>query len=396
MRKRSNGEGTVFKRKDGRWCGAYYDDSEKPKRHFVYASTQQEVKRKLKEKREKVDIEKKKEYIFQEWLKEYLESYKKNEIKETTYGSYMELYLKHIEGSELGKKILSKLKTSDLQRFYNAKIEAGYNAKTVRHMCVIINGALQQAVRERLIMDNPNLYTVLPKKKAYSAQVLSIEDVKNLLKNAREDRLYPIVIATLFTGMRKGEVMGLRWSDVDLKNKKIHVRGALCRVEQRDTDGKFRAIYKILTPKNAKSIRTIPMLEVVAEALKMEREYQQEEKQRHEEAYMDQGLVFAKYDGDFIPQRVFMTHYHEFLKRYDLPDCRFHDLRHSFATMMLELGTVSAKTVQEVLGHSTITTTMDIYTHVSVNVKNAAFEELNKSIGVQTSRNNGEEEKDED
>lgn len=381
MRKRSNGEGTVFKRKDGRWCGAYYDNSEHPKRHFVYASTQQEAKRKLNEKRVTVDLEQNKEYLFKDWVLNYLEKYKKYEVKETTYGSYMMLYRKHIEESEIGKKLLSKLQAGDLQKFYNEKVGAGYNPKTIKHIQVVINSALNQAHREKKITENPNQYTVLPKKKAYVTQVLSIEHAKILLENAREDKLYPIVTTALFTGMRKGEIMGLHWKDIDFENKQIHVVGSLCRItNDKSPDGRYRASYKIMEPKNKKSIRDIPMLDIVIDAFKIQRQYQQLDKTKAGNTYRDNDLVFARFDGDFICQRAFMDEYHAFLNRYGIPDCRFHDLRHSFATMMLELGTISIKTVQDILGHSTITTTMDIYTHVSKNVKDSAFMELNKRV----------------
>lgn len=381
MSKRSNGEGTIFKRKDGRWCAAYYDDSDQPKRHFVYASTQQAVKKKLQEKKIALEIGCQKEYLLQDWIDEYLENYKKNEVKKTTYGSYRELYQKHIKNSDLGKKLLSKLKANDLQRFYNDKMSVGYNPKTIKHMQVIINSALEQAFKEKKIAENPNRYVVLPKKKKYEARVLSMEHIQTLLDNAKGDRLYPIVITTLFTGMRKGEVMGLHWSNIDFEKRQIHIVGSLCRVAERDSiGGKMRAHYEILEPKNKKSIRTIPMLEIVVEALRVEYQYQEKEKEKFKDIYVDNDLVFARYDGNYIAQRPFMDKYHAFLKCYNIPDCRFHDLRHSFATIMLELGNISTKTVQEILGHSTISTTMDIYTHVSQQVKDAAFEELNRKI----------------
>lgn len=375
MSKRSNGEGTIFKRKDGRWCGAYYD--EKYKRHYVYGKTRTEVREKLKKGQLDKKIEAHKEYVFQEWVKEYLENYKKNEIKITTFGTYMELFRKHIWDSELGKKFLSRITVHDLQTYYNSKIKIGYSSKSVMHIQVIINCALEQAVKERIIMENPNRYTILPKKDTYEAKVLTVEEIKYLLENAKEDVLYPIVIVAIFTGMRKGEIMGLHWRDVDFENNIIHVTGSLCRVvEEPDEKGRRKARYEIMEPKTKKSIRYIPMTEVAREALLLQRERQNEFKIRNKEVYVDSDLVFTEEDGNYIKQRPFMDRFHDFLKRYGVTDCRFHDLRHSFATMMLEMGTISTKTMQEVLGHSTITTTLDIYSHVSQSMKNAAFNEM--------------------
>ena len=129
MGKRSNGEGTIFKRKDGRWCGAYFD--EQYNRHYVYGKTQTEAKKKLKEKQNSRTI-KNKSYMFQEWVLEYLQKYKKNDLKITTYNSYLDIYRKHINGSQLGKIKLEDVKASDLQQYYNGKIKDGYSSKSVR------------------------------------------------------------------------------------------------------------------------------------------------------------------------------------------------------------------------------------------------------------------------
>lgn len=125
--KRSNGEGTIFKRSDGRWCAAYYDEAPNPKRHYVYGKTQVEVKRKLKEMQAKGPIEKSKqgeEQTLAQWILYFLENYKKNELKVTTYSIYLGIYRKHIKNSIPGKTKLDKLKSNQLQKLYNEKVEA--------------------------------------------------------------------------------------------------------------------------------------------------------------------------------------------------------------------------------------------------------------------------------
>ena len=122
MGKRSNGEGTIFKRKDGRWCGAYFDD--RYNRHFVYGKTQAEVKKKLKEKKATRTV-KNKPYTLEEWVLEFLEKYKQNELKVTTFNSYMLVYRKHIQGAKVGRMKLEDVKAANLQQFYNQKIEEG-------------------------------------------------------------------------------------------------------------------------------------------------------------------------------------------------------------------------------------------------------------------------------
>lgn len=376
MSKRSNGEGTIFKRKDGRWCGAYYD--EQYNRRYVYGKTQAEAKKKLKEKQGSKTI-KSATYLFQEWVLEYLEKYKKNELKVTTYDSYMLIYRKHINNSQLGKIKLECVKSADLQKFYNGKIKDGYSSKTVRSIEVIINSALDMAFKLRMISENPNMFTTIPKKVKYEAKVLSMEEVERIVTETKDEELYPIIVTTVYTGMRKGEVMGLKWENVDFKERRIFIKSSLCRVEdeQPDEKGRRHVTYKTLEPKTKKSIRVVPMLDEVYEALIEQKRRQELQKEIYKEIYLDQGYVFADITGNYLPQRQFMDRYHQFLQKYGITDIRFHDLRHTFATLLIE-SDVSMKLVQELLGHSTITTSMDIYTHVSDQKKEQALKQLRR------------------
>ncbi len=374
MGKRSNGEGTIFKRKDGRWCGAYFD--EQYNRHFVYGKTQAEVKKKLKEKQAGKTI-KSGNYLFQEWILEFLQKYKKNELKITTYDSYMLLYRKHIQNARLGKIKLENVKVTDLQQFYNEKLQEGYSSKSVRSIEVILNSALDRAYKLRMIPENPNIFTTIPKKVRYEAKVLTKGEVEKIIAEAKEEELYPIIITTVYTGMRKGEVMALNWGNIDFEERKIFVKNSLCRItdEKPGQDGHYHVSYKILEPKTKKSIRMIPMLDEVYEALREQKRRQDIEKEKQGNEYQDQGLVFADAKGNYLPQRAFMDQYHQFLRKYQITDIRFHDLRHTFATLLIE-SDVSMKLVQELLGHSTITTSMDIYTHVSDQMKEKALDQL--------------------
>lgn len=379
MSRRINGEGTIFKRKDGRWCAAYYDNNEK--RHYVYGRTQKEVSEKLYKKREDDLLEQHDDYLLKDWIEMYLVNYKKNEIKITTFGTYMMMYQKHICESDIGSILLSKLKPNDLQKFYNKKIEEGYSSKTVRHIEVIINCALKQAVNEKMITENPNDFTILPKRKAYQACFLTADEVRIIVENAKEEEIYPIVMIALFTGMRKGEIMGLTWKNsIDFENNMIHVVGSLCRIVHNDNQGgKTYATYEILEPKTQKSIRNIPMNDLVKNVLIEQKGRQDREKAKYKDIYVDNDLVFARSDGRYLNQRKFMNKYHDFLKRYGIRDCRFHDLRHSFASLLLESGT-DMKVTSELLGHSTISTSMDIYSHVYEGAKIRALGDLKNII----------------
>lgn len=376
--KRSNGEGTIFKRKDGRWCAAFYDDSPKPKRHFVYGTSQKEVKEKLKLKREDVAMQSPNNNsdTLEEWMINYLENFKRNEVKETTYSAYLELYLKHIKGTTLGKTKLYRITGNQLQKYYNEKSEQGYSAKTVKHMYILINSALKKAVQLKFINENFNDLVVLPKKEEYHAKTLSVDEVNRILNEAKEEELYPLIILTLYTGLRKGEVMALKWSDIDFQNKELSVNGSLGRVMSGiDEKGKKKYSYKILPPKTQKSKRIIPLTENALKALECQKSRQEMIKEKYSSIYRDEGFVFARYDGSYLNQRGFMDDYHAFLRKYHITDIRFHDLRHTFASLLLEAGE-SPKAIQELLGHSTITTTMDIYTHITKKGKIKAIEKL--------------------
>ena len=380
MGKRSNGEGTIFKRSDGRWCAAYFD--KEYRRHYVYGKTQKEIKQKLKKKMSEVNVSTKgKGITVDEWMVQYLDEYKRNEVKETTYWSYMELYEKHIKKSDIGLSELQSLTSQQLQKFYNDKKEQDYNPKTIRHMYVLINSALDKAMQIKLLNENVNRQTVIPKKEEYTAKVLSAEEVKKILVNAKEDKLYPIIALEIYTGLRKGEIMALKWENISFDQEELHVEGNLCRVvKEINEDGSKCYEYKIMEPKTAKSKRVVPLLPGAIEALKMQQAMQAQDKEMYSEIYNDQGLVFARCDGTFLSQRAFMDKYHAFLKRYGASDVRFHDLRHTFATLLLEAGE-EPKAIQELLGHSTYSTTMDIYAHVTKKGKVNAIKRLDILVG---------------
>ena len=429
-------ENKIYKRKDGRWCVAYFDTGENPKRHYIYGKTKGEVKAKLakfegavteavstdistkiqkkevaennickdmvQKTLEEPEVKSVKEladkqpehfanalsesqndtrtkegtkWTLQLWLAYFLKNYKQNEIKETTFDSYMGIYRAHILNTDIGKCKLSELKSDDLQMVYNDMTKDGYNAKTVRHVFILINMALKKAVKLRYIDENANDFVTLPKKKRFEGKALTAEEARIIFENAKEEKLYPIVALTLCTGMRKGEVMALKWENINFRDRELHVEGNLCRVRESNAGGRSKYVDKVLEPKSAKSIRTVPLTEKAMEALLIQKQRQDEIKEKYKGVYDDQGFVFTEVDGSLLRQKGFMEEYHAFLKKYGISDIRFHDLRHTFATLLFEEGE-SAKVIQELLGHSTITITMDIYTHVSQKGKKAAVSKL--------------------
>lgn len=219
MAKRTNGEGTIYKRSDGRWCAAFYVGN---KRKFLYGKSQKEVKdklRKLKEESElNGDLMLSNDLTLANWVLEYLEQYKKNDLKVTTMTTYMTFYRKHIKDSLIGERVIQDILTADLQKYYNKKLAEGLSAKTVRHLSVIIREALSQAVCLKYIKSNPHDGVILPKKAKFVGNTLSQADVTKLLNEAKYEPLYPLIMTAILSGMRKGELLGLQWQNVDLEN----------------------------------------------------------------------------------------------------------------------------------------------------------------------------------
>ena len=381
--KRANGEGTIYKRKDGRWCGAFYSEADN-KRHFVYGSSYKKVKAKMREKSLESTLMDSNnsgvKYSLQDWIQDYLETYKRNDLKPSTYSGYETVLRGHIKGSALGRMNLSKIRPANIQNFYNQKLKAGLSVKSVWQMRNLISTALKQAVREGYIEKNPDEYIVLPKKQRYEPTILTPEEIRKIVEEAKEDPLYSIVVTALFTGMRKGELMALQWKNVDFQTRRIFVEYSLgVLLHQEGKDGKFHNEYRLVEPKSKKSKRFIPMADTVVEALKIQRERQRYNKRRYAEIYVDSDFTFTEADGEIVNQKRFMNEYHSFLKKYGISDCRFHDLRHSFASLMLQRG-VDFKTLSDILGHSQISTSLDIYAHVYDSSKNIAVEDFNNLI----------------
>ena len=287
----------------------------------------------------------------------------------------MGIYRRRIAKSKIGKSKLEDLTGDDLQKEYNQMVSDGCKASTIRHLFILINMALNRAVQLRYIMENPNQLVTLPRKNRFEGKTLTAEEARRIFEKAKDDELYPIVALTLCTGLRKGEAMALKWENVNFEEQEIYVEGNLCRVRENKEGGRSCYVDKVLEPKTIKSRRTIPLTAKALEALQIQKQRQDEMKEKYKIIYDDQDFVFTEADGSILRQRTFMDKYHAFLKRYGISDIRFHDLRHTFATLLFEEGE-SAKVIQELLGHSTIAITMDIYTHVSKRGKKKAVSKL--------------------
>ena len=201
-----------------------------------------------------------------------------------------------------------------------------------------------------------------------------------LLPAIAQDRLFAAIFLAFRTGLRRGELLALRWKDIDLKAGVLHVRQTLVRVTNhgaRADEGRTRLMFQ--EPRTPQSRRTVPIPEECLAALKQHKARQTEQKLLLGQAYQDHGLVFCQADGKPMDPRNFLRSFEGMIERAGLPPIRFHDARHTFATLMLELGE-SPKTVQTMLGHSRVAIILDIYSHVSLELEKKVAAELNAAL----------------
>ncbi|MBE3585465.1 MAG: site-specific integrase [Thermoanaerobacter sp.] len=373
--KRGHGEGTIYKRKDGRWeakASIGFDPATgKPRRLTKYFKTRKEAQEWLA----KVQHEKATGTFVEphrvtvgEWLDRWLNDYVKPRVRPKTWQGYKDVARLHII-PEIGHIPLSKLQAGDLQRLYNSKMEGGradgkeggLSSRTIHMMHQVIHGALKQATKEQLIPRNVSEAVSLPKLRYKEIQPLTAEQVARFLEAAKSDRLYTAFLMDIGTGLRRGELLALRWQDVDLKNGVVHVKQSIGRVKVENGPTKTALVFS--EPKTPKSRRTVPLPGEVLRELKEHKKRQAQEKLFFGQAYQDNGLVFCTEDGRPLDPDNFGKRYGRLLKKAGIPHVALHNLRHTCATLLLEAGE-HPKIVQELLGHSRINITLDIYSHV--------------------------------
>ena len=365
-KRRANGEGSIRKRKDGRWEGRYTAGRDPVTGKAIYKNvlgkTQAEVKEKLKAAIEKsavrtVSME---HYTVGQWLDIWMENYAKLQVRASSYKTYQGFISNHIKPN-LGDLPLDKLTAMDLQRLYkhlleNGRVECiesrnkskGLSIKTVRNINQMVSSALNCAIAQRLIPANPTKGCVLPKLERKEMKILPPESLGTFFEEARRSGVFELYYIDLATGLRRGELLGLKWSDIDLNKEIIHVRRQILRQNG-------EVVEAPLKTKN--SYRNIVIGADTIEVLKgMEQK--------------DEYVFPSPYGGPMSPDSV-LHMLHRVLKRAGLERIRFHDLRHTFSVLALQNG-VDVKTLSSMLGHYSAGFTLDTYAHVTTSMQKQA------------------------
>jgi integrase len=370
----------ITRRKDGRYMARYtVYTPDGPRRKTIYGKQYKDVEKKLAEARGDAargivfDDE---NMTVGEYISSWLSDSAKHAVKATTYRAYESQVRKHIIPA-LGRVRLSTLTPAHLQALYAAKLRDGLKPASVRQIHAILHRALEQAVRFNLIPTNPAGKVDPPKIRQDEITPLSAEQANRLLEVARDEgnRFEALYVLALTTGLRIGELLGLRWSDIDLDARRLRVSRQVQRGEAGSGEG------LIFTEPKAASKRTVDLPTRTVEALKRHRKRQLEEKLRAGGAYQDNALVFATSLGTpFGPETVTQRSFKPLLKRAGLPEIRFHDLRHTYATLLLTRG-VHPTYVQRALGHSSVKMTLDRYSHWMPSMGRATAEAIEAALG---------------
>ena len=374
--RRGNGDGTIYQRKNGTYAATL--TLEGGKRKTLYARTYKEAQEKLRkalyEVQQNTFIDAPQQTLAQ-FLTDWLENTQKQSIRPRTYERYEEMIRLHIL-PVLGRHKLQSLSAQQVQAFYAKKMKEGLSAATVIAFHSLLHKALDTAVKWNLVARNVCDAVTPPREEQFEATVLTLEQIHKLLEVVEGHRMEALFKLALATGMRRGEIMGLKWQDIDFVRGTLQVRRVLSRIPSK-LPGKG---YTEAEPKTPKSRRTLIIAPFALKALEEHRLRQEEEKKQAGKYWQEHDYVFCTLLGTHLnPTADILNRLKGFLKKAGLPDIRFHDLRHSAATLLLSLG-VHPKIVQEILGHSVIAMTLDIYSHVLPSMHQDAIDKLNAAI----------------
>lgn len=376
-KRRGHGEGSITRRKDGRWEAKIdrgYASGQR-QRQSVYGKTRREVADKLAAQLKAqqdgvtfVPANQTVETYFNDWLDSVRPT-----IREGTHNRYEQYVRLHIV-PVIGRVRLAQLTPQHLRRLYERKLSEGLSPMTVLHLHRVIHRGLALAMRWDLVTRNVSNLVDPPRPIRKQMTTLSAEQVRTLFEAARDDRLHALYVLAVTTGMREGEILALHWRELDLGAGTAKVEGSL----QPTRDGELR----IVEPKTAHSRRQVTLTATALDALRRHKARQARERLRVGEVWSDQDLLFPNPVGQPMKAgHLLRQNFYPLLAKAGLPKIRFHDLRHTAATLLLE-GNVNTKVVSEMLGHTGVGITMDLYQHVTPTMQRAAADAMDTLLAV--------------
>ena len=369
-----NNEGSISRRKDGRWMGRYtVHTADGPKQRAVYGKTRAEVSQKLTKAMADRDggiVYDAGKLTVGEYLDRWLPDSVRDTVRQRTYERYESLVRVHISPA-LGRVKLKNLTAVHVRGLYREKLDSGLAPRIVQYIHRTLSKALKQAVSDGLIPRNAAASVKPPQPRRKEIRPLDREQVRAFLAAVSGDRLEAVYIVAITAGLRQGELLGLKWEDVDLDSGTLQVRRTI-------SEARSGRIFE--APKNGKG-RSIRLTKKAVEALRGHRKRQLEEKLRLGTLWQENGLVFPSQAGTPLAGRNLIRHFKRMLERSGLASTfRFHDLRHTCATLLLKQG-IRVKFVQELLGHGDVSLTLNVYSHVLPDMGDTAAGAMDEALG---------------
>lgn len=390
-KKKANGEGSITKRSDGRYMGRYTVNG---KRKSVYGATHKEVRKKLNEVLNDISqgcyVEPSKE-TFGCWLQEWLITYALPTVKQSTYVSY-EGYIRIHLIPELGDIRLTALSREQIQRFFNKKSagsqdKKGLSPKSLKNIYNMLNSTLEQAVTNEKLIRNPLRGIKLPKIEKREIRILETDEqikLQTAARNSPEPQAFGIIF-TLSTGVRLGELLGLKRSDLNYKKHSVFVRRTVGRLQRVDENGSLikknigvkTTEIVVRSPKSVNSQREIPLFDELWKELLSYCEKMNVMMDDLGIPYSQDSYIFCNYSGNPYDPRVYEDLFKRTLKAAELESINFHALRHTFATRALEAG-MDIKVLSSILGHAQASTTLNLYAHALANHRKVSMDKMSE------------------
>ena len=310
--------------------------------------------------------------IFSEYIQSWFENHYRSRIKQTSATNSKYLIEKHIlRENSFAVKEIAKITTADIDHFYNLKIKDNYSTSYIRKMHQLLNQAFSQAVKWKKITVNPVTDADPPSVKQEEMSIWSFDAIQAFLHTCKGERHYLTFLLAIYTGMRKGEILGLKWSDIDFDKKVIQVNRSVAYVPKKGY------IFTTLKTKNSK--RQIPIPEFVRNELRNHKECMEDWKELVGELYEDQDLIICTNTGTLQDARNVTRVMNRIVKSANVPHIRFHDIRHTHASILISEGVDIVK-ISKRLGHANPKITLEFYAHLMPNADNDIADIFHKAV----------------